>query len=161
MPTDANVKCHGCDELLQEDDTALGTPCLANASVKIWPCKHVYHIICCDEGVKRCPICLAVRNKVTLLTAGGLTIGAALAPEVAPAALGLVGFTSIGPVAGSMAAAMQSSIGNVAAGSLFATAQSISMGGAIPTIVSGIGGLTGAGLGRLSVKVTRLVKAKL
>ncbi|PBK79828.1 hypothetical protein ARMGADRAFT_1040538 [Armillaria gallica] len=70
--------------------------------------------------------------------------GVALVPVVAPAALGIVGFSATGPVAGkqakvlssadgTLAAAIQSSIGNVAAGSAFAVAQSIGMGGAIPT----------------------------
>ncbi|KAK0449932.1 adaptin N terminal region-domain-containing protein [Armillaria borealis] len=59
--------------------------------------------------------------------------GVVLTPILAPAALGLVGFSAAGPVAGTLAAAIQSSIGNVAAGSAFAVAQSIGMGGAIPT----------------------------
>lgn len=44
--------------------------------------------------------------------------------------LGAVGFTAAGPVAGSAAAAWQSSIGAVQAGSLFAWCQSAAMGGA-------------------------------
>ncbi|KAM0146241.1 hypothetical protein ACHAQE_010834 [Botrytis cinerea] len=55
--------------------------------------------------------------------------------------LGAVGFTALGPVAGSAAAAWQSSIGLVEAGSFFALCQSIAMGGAA------IGGIVGAGLG--------------
>ncbi len=39
----------------------------------------------------------------------------------------LVGFTSLGPAAGSLAALIQSYIGNVAAGSLFALAQAFAM----------------------------------
>ncbi len=45
---------------------------------------------------------------------------------------------------GSIAAGMQAGIGNVAAGSLFAAAQSMAMGGGIPAVVSAVGGV-GAG----------------
>ncbi|KAI0728219.1 hypothetical protein C8Q72DRAFT_795360 [Fomitopsis betulina] len=97
----------------------------------------------------------AVKNEAALITVGGLTIGAILAPSIAPLALGIAGFTPIGPLAGSAAAAIQSSIGNIAAGSLYATAQGISMGGVIPTSVYYVGALAGAGLGRLSAKAVR------
>jgi len=43
--------------------------------------------------------------------------------------LPLIGFSVIGPVAGSIAAGIQSTIGNVVAGSLFAVVQSLAMGG--------------------------------
>ncbi len=46
---------------------------------------------------------------------------------------------------GTAAAAIQAGIGNVVAGSLFATAQSVAMGGAIPTVITAIG----AGVGSL------------
>ncbi|KAG6903393.1 hypothetical protein C0995_005416 [Termitomyces sp. Mi166 len=59
----------------------------------------------------------------------GAVVGAAVVPEAVVGVLNLVGFTSLGPAAGSMAAAIQSSIGCVAAGSPFAIAQSIAMGG--------------------------------
>jgi len=39
---------------------------------------------------------------------------------------------------------VQAGIGNVVAGSMFATAQSIAMGGAVPAVVSAVGGM-GAG----------------
>jgi hypothetical protein len=42
---------------------------------------------------------------------------------------------------------MQAAIGNVAAGSLFATAQSVAMGGAIPVAVTAVGAGLGAGAG--------------
>ena len=45
---------------------------------------------------------------------------------------------------GSIAAGMQAGIGNVVAGSLFATAQSVAMGGGVPAVISAIGGM-GAG----------------
>ncbi|KAK0495232.1 adaptin N terminal region-domain-containing protein [Armillaria luteobubalina] len=50
----------------------------------------------------------------------GTAAGVALTPVLAPAALGIVGFSAAGPVAGTLAAAIQSGIGNVAAGSAFA-----------------------------------------
>ena len=77
--------------------------------------------------------------------------------------LGVIGFGAAGPIAGmfppvsllrqhlkplepigSIAAGLQAGIGNVAAGSLFAAAQSMAMGGGIPAVVSAVGGL-GAG----------------
>jgi hypothetical protein len=54
---------------------------------------------------------------VGVLVAGGAGLGAVALP--------LLGFASSGVVAGSLAAAWQSSIGNVAVGSLFATLQSL------------------------------------
>lgn len=81
--------------------------------------------------------------------AGGAIAGAVLAPVVAPAALGVIGFGAAGPVAGSIAALIQSSIGNVAAGSLFAMAQSVAMGGALPLL----GYATGAAAGGAVVAV--------
>ncbi|KAK0495224.1 adaptin N terminal region-domain-containing protein [Armillaria luteobubalina] len=67
--------------------------------------------------------------------------GVVLTPVLAPAALGIVGFSAAGPVAGTLAAAIQSSIGNVVAGSAFAVAQSIAMGGAIPAGVYAASGV--------------------
>ncbi|EED84427.1 predicted protein [Postia placenta Mad-698-R] len=49
-------------------------------------------------------------------------------------ALSAVGFGALGPVAGSFAAAWQAATGNVVAGSLFATLQSIAMTGVIPPL---------------------------
>jgi hypothetical protein len=59
------------------------------------------------------------------------------------AAMSLVGFSSAGPVAGSLAAAWQASIGNVVAGSLFSTVQGAAMGtiGAAVTPVAVVSGL--------------------
>ena len=63
-------------------------------------------------------------EKETLKNVGiGLGIGVAVgvtAPLAGTAALGLAGFSPGGVVAGSVAAGIQSSIGSVAAGSLFA-----------------------------------------
>jgi len=85
-------------------------------------------------------------NMKLFLVVGAGLLGAALAPVAAPAALGLIGFGSNGVVLGSTAAAIQSSIGNVAAGSLFATAQNVAMGGAFPAMGSVIAsGFTGVG----------------
>ena len=61
----------------------------------------------------------------------------------APALLGAIGFGSVGPVAGSIAAGWQASIGSVTAGSLFAFLQSAAMGGPAMGVVAGIGGLGG------------------
>ncbi|KAK6222388.1 hypothetical protein LQW54_001088 [Pestalotiopsis sp. IQ-011] len=65
-----------------------------------------------------------------LLAVGLYTSHGALAilPAVLPA-LSAAGFTPAGIAAGSIAAGVQSTIGNVAAGSLFATLQSAGMGG--------------------------------
>jgi hypothetical protein len=55
--------------------------------------------------------------------------------------LGVIGFSSIGPVAGSVAAGWQASIGAVEAGSLFALCQSAAMGGAAAGLATtGVGG---------------------
>jgi hypothetical protein len=56
--------------------------------------------------------------------------------------LGVLGFSAAGPVAGSAAAGMQSSIGLVQAGSLFAWCQSAAMGGAAAggTVAAGVTG---------------------
>lgn len=59
--------------------------------------------------------------------------------------LGVVGFSSIGPAAGTAATAWQASIGAVQAGSAFAMCQSISMGGVAAQTVSAVGA-AGAGV---------------
>ncbi|KAH0541841.1 hypothetical protein FGG08_003724 [Glutinoglossum americanum] len=75
-----------------------------------------------------------------LYAAGGL---ACFAPIAVPAFLGLAGFSSAGPVAGSMAALWQSSLGVVEAGSVFAWCQSAAMGGAAVNGITATGA-TGA-----------------
>lgn len=65
-----------------------------------------------------------------------------IASLVALPILGAAGFAAAGPVAGSAAAAWQSSIGLVQAGSVFAWCQSAAMGGAA---VNGIVALGAAG----------------
>lgn len=69
---------------------------------------------------------------------GGLLTAASIA---AVPVLGAIGFSAAGPVAGSAAAAWQSGIGLVEAGSIFAWCQSVAMGGAA------VGGIIGAGVG--------------
>lgn len=56
-----------------------------------------------------------------------------------PAILAAMGFSAVGPVAGSLAAGWQAGIGSVAAGSLFAFLQSAAMGGAAIGLFAGIG----------------------
>ncbi|KAE8363036.1 hypothetical protein BDV27DRAFT_130505 [Aspergillus caelatus] len=70
------------------------------------------------------------REHSTALAVGGAGLALATAPVTGPAVLGAVGFSSTGPVAASLAAAWQSSIGIVQAGTWFATLQSAAMGGA-------------------------------
>ena len=60
-------------------------------------------------------------------------------------AISSVGFSSLGPVSGSIAAAWQSSIGNVAAGSAFSFLQSTGMDGVTPLLYATLGG-TGIGV---------------
>ncbi|KAH8925309.1 hypothetical protein BT69DRAFT_1332286 [Atractiella rhizophila] len=74
------------------------------------------------------------------LIAGGASILAA------PTILGVAGFGAAGVVAGSTAAAVQSAIGNVAAGSLFAFAQSIGAAGLAGSTVVAATGAVGAGV---------------
>ena len=63
----------------------------------------------------------------------------------------LAGFTSTGVVAGSTAAAIQSTIGSVAAGSWFATMQSLAattiIGTAAPLVLAGVGAAALVGTG--------------
>ncbi len=79
---------------------------------------------------------------IAALQAAGLAlcVGAALAVPV----LGAVGFGALGPVAGSLATAWQSSVGSVAAGSLFAWCQSAAMGGAAASAIAATGAAGGA-----------------
>ncbi|KAI0039764.1 hypothetical protein FA95DRAFT_1612312 [Auriscalpium vulgare] len=64
----------------------------------------------------------------------GLAVGAIVTPIVAPAVVSVFGFGAAGPVAGSLAAGIQSGLGSVAVGSSFAIVQSIGMGGAMPLV---------------------------
>ncbi|RAL04043.1 uncharacterized protein BO80DRAFT_462191 [Aspergillus ibericus CBS 121593] len=69
------------------------------------------------------------RDHPTALAVGGTGLALATAPLTGPALLGAVGFSATGPVAASLAAAWQSSIGVVQAGSLFSMLQGAAMGG--------------------------------
>ncbi|KAH9956458.1 hypothetical protein BC827DRAFT_1232138 [Russula dissimulans] len=86
-----------------------------------------------------------------LSAAACAAVSVALTPVVAPALVGAVGFSAAGPVAGTLATIWQASIGNIAAGSVFALFQSIGMGGAIPAgisaVIAAIGGEDDAGTG--------------
>ncbi|KAF7953378.1 hypothetical protein EAE96_006584 [Botrytis aclada] len=68
-----------------------------------------------------------------------------IASVAAVPVLGAVGFSAAGPIAGSAAAAWQSGIGLVEAGSIFAWCQSAAMGGAA------VGGIIGVGVGGAGV----------
>ncbi|KAG9021692.1 hypothetical protein FS837_007057, partial [Tulasnella sp. UAMH 9824] len=74
------------------------------------------------------------KNRLMAAAAGGalVAVGAfAAGPAAAVGALNLIGFSSVGPVAGSLAAIAQSIVygGAVGSGSLFAIFQSAAMGG--------------------------------
>ncbi|KAF3315165.1 hypothetical protein TWF173_004057 [Orbilia oligospora] len=71
-----------------------------------------------------CNLCSENWNLLRFVAYAVAAVGAALA---IPIILQIAGFSLLGPVAGSFAAAWQASIGNVVAGSLFAFLQSISM----------------------------------
>jgi len=67
----------------------------------------------------------------------------------APLALKVAGFTATGPTAGSLASAFQSSIGNVATGTIFAACQSAGFLGLSVTTKAGVGivgALVGVGI---------------
>ncbi|KAG6113190.1 hypothetical protein E4U13_003963 [Claviceps humidiphila] len=81
----------------------------------------------------------------TAFIAAGVLVAAVPGLAVVPA-LGGLGFGALGPVAASNAAVIQSGIGNVAAGSLFATLQSAGMGGAGTAVVNAaVSGAAAAG----------------
>ncbi|KAG6060490.1 hypothetical protein E4U17_004177 [Claviceps sp. LM77 group G4] len=85
----------------------------------------------------------------TAFIAAGVLVAAAPGLAVVPA-LGGLGFGSLGPVAASAAAGIQSGIGNVAAGSIFATLQSAGMGGAGTVVVNAA--VSGAGAAGSALK---------
>jgi len=83
---------------------------------------------------------------------GGAVVGGVAALTVAPWALPLLGFAKTGVVVSSIAAGVQSTIGNVAAGSMFAALQSAGATGVIgvtakATVVI-VGGAAGAVYGK-------------
>lgn len=80
--------------------------------------------------------------KVQVVAVVGTVVSLAIVPI-----LGAVGFSAVGPVAGTAAAAWQASMGLVEAGSLFAWCQSVAMGGAA------LGGITAFGIGSAAVAI--------
>ena len=72
----------------------------------------------------------------TVIAAGGLAVVAAPAIVTGPL-LAFAGFTPLGPAAGSLAAMIQGGLGNLVAGSAFATLQSAAMGGYGAAVVAG------------------------
>ncbi|KAI9778678.1 MAG: hypothetical protein M1816_003927 [Peltula sp. TS41687] len=85
------------------------------------------------------------------LQATGILVSTA--SMVALPVLGAVGFSAVGPVAGSVAAGWQASLGVVEAGSLFAWCQSVAMGGvAVNAIVAA--GAAGGGVAALATAAT-------
>jgi hypothetical protein len=100
-----------------------------------------------------------VKAHPELVAAGAAAvIGAALAPVLVPLVLSSVGFGAGGVAAGSLAAGMHAAIGNVAAGSLFALAQSVGAGAALPLT----GYLVSAGLSAaLAAKIAQWLKTQL
>jgi Interferon-induced 6-16 family len=98
------------------------------------------------------PVLIALKR---LQVAGAVVaVGALLTLRV----LGLVGFSAIGPVAGSLAAGWQSSMGAVSAGSLFAWCQSAATGGAAATAVTATG--IGGGIAAAGATVSRYLRRK-
>jgi len=84
----------------------------------------------------------------------GAVAAVVAAPVAVPAILTGVGFTSAGVVAGSTAAVVQSCYGGyVAAGSLFAAAQSIGAAGTIGYGTMATAGVVGAGVGYATKEV--------
>ena len=69
--------------------------------------------------------------------------------------LGVIGFSALGPVGGSIAAGWQASIGAVEAGSLFAFCQSAAMGGAAASGLMSAGSVSTA----MAVAASRLPNA--
>ncbi|KAF9785311.1 hypothetical protein BJ322DRAFT_823627 [Thelephora terrestris] len=78
---------------------------------------------------------------IPLGVGAGIVGATILAPFLTVPVLNVVGFSAAGPVAGSLAAGLQATIGNVAAGSLFATAQATAMGAGVPVLAQGVGGV--------------------
>ncbi|KAG9020480.1 hypothetical protein FS837_008196, partial [Tulasnella sp. UAMH 9824] len=89
-------------------------------------------------------------NTTYAIAAGGalLAVGAvAVAPALALVVLNVIGFSSAGPVAGSLAAAIHSAFygGAVTSGSLFALCQSAAMGGIAVGAAQVAAGITAVG----------------
>ncbi|KAG8913266.1 hypothetical protein FRC00_002752 [Tulasnella sp. 408] len=112
-----------------------------------------------DEARARAEAEANKKNRWLAAAAGGalLTVGAVVVgPALAVGALNLVGFSSVGPVAGSLAATIQSIFygGAVGSGSIFALCQSAAMGGiavgSAAEIAAGVAALGAGAAGLLS-----------
>ncbi|KAK0470068.1 uncharacterized protein EV420DRAFT_1634500 [Desarmillaria tabescens] len=90
----------------------------------------------------------------------GVAIGMMIVPMIAPLGLSVLGFGAAGPIAGGIAASIQSLIGNVVAGSWFAIVQSIAMGGAIPAGVYAVFGALGGGIAAIIERVLGMSKRR-
>jgi hypothetical protein len=102
----------------------------------------------------------ATSNFDPLIALGGGMLGAGAAPLLAPAVLGVIGFGALGPVAGGIAASIQSGIGSVIAGSGFSVAQSVAMGGALPVIGYVVAGVAAAALVYGGLKLVRWLRRR-
>ncbi|KAH9922718.1 uncharacterized protein B0H18DRAFT_1212443 [Fomitopsis serialis] len=102
-----------------------------------------------------------IRYIIIGVVVGAIVVSIIVLPAVLPGALGAMGFTPIGVQLGSTAAAIHSSIGLVAAGSTFALAQSVAMGGAIPILwtlgAAVVGMLLGGALGGLAARLQTIL----
>ncbi|PVG00923.1 hypothetical protein CPB86DRAFT_782166 [Serendipita vermifera] len=87
-------------------------------------------------------------------TAACIAGTAAVAAVATPVALGVLGFSTGGVVAGSIAAGMQSGIGNVAAGSLFAMAQAA---GTAPIVTGLHAGVAAGAAGGAKIALTKVL----
>ena len=87
------------------------------------------------------PLCKKCTKRDTAAKVGAAAGAAGAAGAAAAGAASAAGFSSSGIVGGSLAAAWQGAIGNVAAGSAFATLQSAGATGLIATV-----GVAGAGV---------------
>ncbi|KAF8584759.1 hypothetical protein K439DRAFT_1660619 [Ramaria rubella] len=97
------------------------------------------------------------------IVAGGAVLGTTLAVPLLTGGLALAGFSSTGVVTGTLAATIQSTVygGAVAAGSPFAIAQSIAMGGAAATsVVTTAGGVIGATTAAAAAALSRFRNAQ-
>ncbi|KAL1722551.1 hypothetical protein EV715DRAFT_287088 [Schizophyllum commune] len=93
------------------------------------------------------------QNPAVSIAISGGALTAILMPILGPAMLGVMGFGSAGIVAGSLAALIHASIGNVAAGSVFAALQAAGATGTIPAAgiyISGAVGAAASGSGRMA-----------
>jgi hypothetical protein len=116
---------------------------IALAVMSLWSQEFAQEFPCGDQSSFSAKIVSHVKAHPiqSSITAAGLVLFAG-ASLVNPA-LGFAGFSALGPTAGSAAAAWQSSIGIVQAGSLFSWCQGATMGGAAAGTIfmsQGVGG---------------------